>query len=125
MYTVQHVAARLGITPRQTRKYLRTIGDHTPGARYEFTRHDVDRIVKQYNTDHPAVWDAPEDTSAPGLPVAALRDCRQRDRFHALRRDRAARLDELLKARGMSLGQLDEHSLIVTGRALSLKEYHV
>ena len=123
MYTVQHVAARLGITPRQVRKYLRTLGDHTPGARYEFTRHDVDRIAKQYNLDHPAVWDVPTDDSAPGLPVALLRDCSQRERFYALRRDRVARLEELMRARGISLGQLDEHSLIVTGRALSLKDY--
>lgn len=123
MYTVQHIAARLGITPRQVRKYLRTVGDRTPGARYEFTRHDVDRIVQQYNLDYSPVWDAPADTSAPGLPVAALRDGSQRERFYALRRDRVGRLEELMRARGVALGQLDDHALVVTGRALSLKEY--
>lgn len=122
MYSVQHIAARLGITPRQVRKYLRTLGDHTPGARYEFSHHELERIVSQYAASRPAGVET-TDTSAPGLPVAWLRDRSQRARFHRLRLERLERLEEQMKARGVSLGQLDESALVVTGRVLSLKDY--
>ena len=117
LYTAQHIAARLGITPRQLRKFLRSIDVRTSGTRYEFTHREVAQICDRYLATHTHAC-GDHDTSPPGLPVAMLHDTSRqaREQFAALRRERLARLDRQVRVRGMSLGQLDENSLLVTGR---------
>jgi predicted transcriptional regulator len=122
MYTVQHLAYRLGMTPKQVRKYLRSLGGYSSGVRYEFTHRELEQIVAQYNSRVASETNA-VDPSAPGLPVSALRDSSQRARFLALREERLARLEQQVRASGIALGQLSNKSLIDTGRMNSLKEY--
>lgn len=121
MYSVQHAAARLGVTPRDLRKWLRASGwDHTRGARYEFTRADLDRLEDRYRSSRRDPVSDDVDDSAPGLPAALLRDPAARDRFHTLRAERIRRLDEQVRAAGLSVPRMSERTLLITNRAIGV-----
>ncbi len=119
MFTVQHVASRLGITPRQARKFLRTLNHaHTPGARYEFTAAQLDVIEADYQR-HEVRVPLETDPSEPGLPVEFLTDPQRREDFVRLRRARIARLNHDVQRAGLSVPQMTV-ALVSTGRALAV-----
>ena len=120
MYNTHHLAARLGITPRQARKFFRAIGFHSPGARYELSRQDIDNLVEQYDHMLQGKCQQDRDDSNPGLPVEALYDPTQRKRFEQLRKQRLQRLDELLAEHKLTIGHMT-HTLEATGRILSMR----
>lgn len=118
---VNEAAAIIGIKPATLRKFLRGQGTPTQRgarARYEFTAAEVYELRDRFFNKQPLVTSEYVDDSAPGLPVEALRDHSMRNRFQALRRERSARLDALLRERQMTVAQMSDESLISTGRIL-------
>lgn len=120
MYSVQHFAARVGVTPRQARKFLRATGVQATGGRYEFTRDDLDRLEVAYRRVVPVAIIEDEDPTPPGLAISMLRDRENRAVFAKLRRDRLRRLELQMREAGVSLAQLSDDALVETGRALSM-----
>ncbi|QNJ59396.1 MerR-like helix-turn-helix DNA binding domain protein [Gordonia phage BigChungus] len=111
----------LGITPKQLRSYLRKHPHLVPaqGRTYVLTMDDVERIRATFPVD---TNELPLEEDVPGLPIELLTEPTAREQFEALRRERAHRLDQLLRARRMSLGQMSESRLIANGRIIDLKQ---
>ncbi|UVK63931.1 hypothetical protein SEA_BUTTON_37 [Gordonia phage Button] len=118
-------AQLIGITPRQLRAFLRKHpglivreGDRS----YLLTSDDIDRIRDEYWGDRPVAdpEDLAEDDNSPRLTIKDLRNPSMREQFEALRRERAQRLDHLLRAKHMTVAQMSERSLVSTGRARAI-----
>ena len=118
----------VGVTPKQLRAFLRTRTDLAPapqaGKQYDFSLEQVEIIKDEY-------WDTRQvrrtkeewlDTDAPGMKLEDLANPTTREQFTALRRERAQRLDALLRNAGLSLGQMSEERLLANGRVLNLEE---
>ncbi|QDP45202.1 MerR-like helix-turn-helix DNA binding protein [Gordonia phage Mayweather] len=112
----------LGITPKQLRSYLRKHPHLVPaqGRTYVLTMDDVERI--RATLPVATCDDSLLAEDIPGLPIELLTEPTAREQFEALRRERAHRLDQLLRARRMSLGQMSESRLIANGRIIDLKQ---
>ncbi|AWY05222.1 MerR-like helix-turn-helix DNA binding protein [Gordonia phage Margaret] len=114
----------IGITPRQLRAFLRrnpsilTRND----APYSLTADDIERVRDAYWGDRPIAdpEDVSDDDDSTRLTIADLRNPSMREQFEALRRERAQRLDHLLRVKHMTVAQMSEHALVSTGRALAI-----
>ncbi|QNJ59464.1 MerR-like helix-turn-helix DNA binding domain protein [Gordonia phage MScarn] len=118
----------IGITPKQLRSYLRSRTDLIPapetGKQYELTLDQVEQVKKEYwelkdrFTKATDDWQGNDD---PGMSLEDLANPSAREQFIALRRERAQRLDALMRKAGMSLGQMGDDRLLANGRILTLE----
>ncbi|ADX42615.1 hypothetical protein [Gordonia phage GTE2] len=118
----------VGITPKQLRSYLRSRTDLVPapeaGKQYDLTLDQVERIKDEYwelkNMFSKAAddWQGSDD---PGMSLEDLANPSAREQFVALRRERAQRLDALMRKAGMTLGQMGDDRLLANGRILALE----
>ncbi|QOP64410.1 MerR-like helix-turn-helix DNA binding domain protein [Gordonia phage Hexbug] len=117
-------AQLIGIAPRQLRAFLRrnpSIIDRDAQS-YSLTADDVERVREAYWADRPVadLEDIADDDDSTRLTIADLRDPSMREQFEALRRERAQRLDTLLRSKRMTVAQMSNHTLVSTGRALAI-----
>lgn len=118
----------IGITPKQLRSYLRSRTDLIPapetGKQYELTLDQVEQVKKEYwelkdrFTKATDDWQGSDD---PGMSLEDLANPSAREQFVALRRERAQRLDALMRKAGMTLGQMGDDRLLANGRILALE----
>lgn len=121
-------AALIGITPRTLRKYLRTTGQDQlmrSDRRYEFTFAEVEKLKEVYWATHPRTNAAPKtveyDPQSQPLTTRQLRDPSMREQFARLRAERNERLHERLTAVGLSVPQMADRQLVMTGRARAVE----
>lgn len=118
----------VGITPKQLRSYLRSRTDLIPapatGKQYDLTLEQVEQVKKEYwelkdrFTKATDDWQGSDD---PGMSLEALANPSAREQFIALRRERAQRLDALMRRAGMTLPQMSDERLLANGRILALE----
>ncbi|QGJ94502.1 MerR-like helix-turn-helix DNA binding protein [Gordonia phage AndPeggy] len=118
----------VGITPKQLRSYLRSRTDLIPtpatGKQYDLTLEQVEQVKKEYwelkdrFTKAADDWQGSDD---PGMSLEDLANPSAREQFVALRRERAQRLDALMRKAGMTLGQMGDDRLLANGRILALE----
>lgn len=118
----------IGITPKQLRSYLRSRTDLVPapeaGKQYDLTLDQVERIKDEYwelKNMFSKAADNWQGTDEPGMSLEALANPSAREQFVALRRERAQRLDALMRKAGMTLGQMGDDRLVANGRILALE----
>lgn len=118
----------VGITPKQLRSYLRSRTDLVPapthGAQYDLTLEQAEKVKQEYwalKERFANLVEEKEPVDAPGLDIANLTNPSAREQFVALRRERAQRLDALMRRAGMTLPQMSEERLLANGRVLSLE----
>ena len=118
----------IGITPKQLRSYLRSRTDLVPapthGAQYDLTLEQAEKVKQEYwalKERFANLAEEKEPVDAPGLDIANLTNPSAREQFVALRRERAQRLDALMRRAGMTLPQMSEERLLANGRVLSLE----
>ena len=117
-------AARIiGITPRQLRSFLRSVGTYAgSGSRYEFSHEEVDKLNKMYWDRHGArVIALPrrEFTGTDGLPMDWLLDKQHEAEFAAERQARIERINTRLREVGLSVPQMTDKDLAINMRALA------
>ena len=119
----------VGITPKQLRSYLRSRTDLIPapesGKQYDLTLDQAERIKDEYwDAKHAArkvTADNWQGTDEPGMSLQDLVNPSAREQFVALRRERAQRLDALMRRAGMTLPQMSDERLLANGRVLALE----
>ena len=117
----------VGITPKQLRSYLRSRTDLVPapthGTQYDLTLEQAEKVKQEYWALKERFANLKEDDvpDAPGMALADLANPSAREQFVALRRERAQRLDALMRRAGMSLGQMSDERLLANGRVLALE----
>ena len=120
----------VGITPKQLRSYLRSRTDLIPapatGKQYNLTLEQAEKVKKEYWALKERFSKAVAETEilgqdTPGMPLADLANPSAREQFVALRRERAQRLDALMRRAGMTLPQMSDDRLLANGRVLALE----
>lgn len=118
----------MGITPKELRIFLRANAAEFPapeaGKQYDLTLEQVEQIRTRY-------WELKErfaipttemlGSNDPGLSLEDLANPSAREQFTALRRERAQRLEKLLRDAQMTLPQMSDDRLLANGRILSLE----
>ena len=116
-------AARIiGITPRQLRSFLRSVGTYAgSGSRYEFSHEEVQRLNDMYWKRQPqwSYTEQDEFVGTSGLPVQWLRDKQHEAEFIAERQSRIERMNARLREVGLSVPQMTERDLSMNMRALA------
>ena len=120
----------VGITPKQLRSYLRSRTDLVPapthGAQYDLTLEQAEKVKGEYWALKERFSKAVAETEilgqdTPGMPLQDLANPSAREQFVALRRERAQRLDALMRRAGMTLPQMSDERLLANGRVLALE----
>lgn len=119
----------VGITPKQLRSYLRSRTDLIPapvaGKQYDLTLEQVEQVKQEYwalkERFNKAAETDMRGSDEPGMKLEDLANPSAREQFIALRRERAQRLDALMRRAGMTLPQMSDDRLLANGRILALE----